>query len=629
MTQTRPLAGTSENDREAAQDRSGRPAANDEPRSAEARLRLREAELSRAQRLSRLGSYEVYLAGGEFRNHRSPEYLALHGLGPESANEPHDAWQTRVHPEDRVHAQDSFIAALKGTGLEYETEYRIVRANDGAVRWMKVLVEIERDASGRAVSLFGTHRDVTDRKEAELASDQSNRLVNEIMSIFPGMLYVFDLQTGRNVFMNAGSADVIGYSPEEIDGFDVGHLAALVHPDDSERVRTHRAALVSLRDGETAVIEYRFRHRDGGWRWLFCRDLVYRHDAAGAVRQTLGVATDITERKDIEEALRRSQERLQLALKGGRAGTWEWKAGAAGSIWSADLKEIAGLSQEGEGPSLAEAMGMVAPEGRLAAREAAIAIVIRGGPFSHDLKLRRPDGRAIWLSVSGAVDHDGAGQPVRAYGIAQDISERKRREEQITLLMREVNHRANNLLGVVQGIARQTATTRPDDFLPAFRGRIQSLAVNQRLLVESEWQGVGLRELVLGQTSPFVEWPDPRLRIEGPDLRLTSSAAQAIGMALHELASNAASHGALSAPAGSVSIAWSLGGEGEKSRFSMTWKESGGPPVVEPKRKGFGSAVILSMVKVSINGDVSLDYASEGLEWRMSCPTANVMEPES
>ena len=606
------------------------PEAYHEPlRSAEARLRLREAELSRAQRLSKLGSYEVYLSDGQFRNHRSPEYLELHGLGPDSVNEPHGAWVSRVHPEDRARAEKSFLDALAGSNTEYETEYRIIRADDGAIRWIKVLVEIERDSSGKATSLFGTHRDVTDRKEAEIANDESNRLVNEIMNVFPGVLYVFDLKASRNVFMNRGSSDAIGYSPEEIAALDANLMAEIIHPDDLERVGQHHRSLASLGDGETAVIEYRVRHRDGGWRWLLSRDLVYRRDELGRAWQTMGVANDITERKDIEEELRRSQERLQLALKGARAGTWEWKVGDMGAIWSADLREIAGLSADGEGPSLAEAMALVAPEGRLEARQAVAEIVNRGGPFSHDLKLRRADGAIVWLSVTGAIDHDPAGKPLKAYGIAQDITERKRREEQITLLMREVNHRANNLLGVVQGIARQTAATRPDDFLTAFRGRIQSLAVNQRLLVESEWRGVGLKDLALGQTAPFVEPGSDRLKMAGPMLRLTSSAAQAIGMALHELASNATSHGALSTPEGRVAIEWSLDESGDEPRFAMTWKESGGPAVIEPKRKGFGSAVILSMVRVSISGEVELDYASRGLEWRLSCPAANIQEPDA
>jgi PAS domain S-box-containing protein len=605
-------------------------ALNDAPADAEARLRLREAELSRAQRLSRLGSYEVHIVDGEFRNHRSPEYLALHGLSLESANEHHDAWLARVHPEDRERAEATFLAALGSDQREYETEYRIIRADDGAVRWIKVLVEIERDAGGKAVSLFGTHRDVTDRKEAELASVESNRLVNEVMGIFPGVLYVYDLKESRNVFMNRGGAEAIGYSPEEIAGFDRNVMETLIHPEDAERVRAHHQGLLSLPDGETSVVEYRIRRKDGGWRWLFSRDLIYRRDADGAVWQTLGVATDITERRNSEQALQRVQDRLKLALRGARAGTWEWQAGEEVSLWSADLREIAGLSIDGRGPSPAEAMAMVAREGQLAVREAAAEILARGGPFTHDLKLQRPDGRMIWLSVTGTIDHDAEGRAVRAYGIAQDITERKRHEEQVTLLMREVNHRANNLLGVVQGIARQTVATRPDDFLAAFRGRIQSLAVNQRLLVESEWRGVGLRELVLGQTAPFVEEPGARLSIAGPDLRLTSQAAQAIGMALHELASNAASHGALSVPTGSIEIAWELAKPADgDGRFAMHWLERGGPPVTAPQRKGFGSAVILSMVKVSINGEVSLDYVSAGLEWRLTCPAANVLEPNA
>jgi len=611
----------------------------------ESQLRRREAELSRAQRLSRLGSYEVHLLDRGFWNHRSPEYLELHGLGPESVNEPHDAWLRRVHPDDRHRAEQSFLAALASDASEYQNEYRIIRADDGAERWIKVLVEIERDDAGAAVSLFGTHRDITERKTAEIESRESNRLVNEIMNVFPGILYVYDLKTRRNVFINKGSAEAIGYEPDEIGALSDGVLDELIHPDDADRVHAHQAALSGLADGETALIEYRIHHKAGGWRWLLSQDLIYRRDASGRAWQTLGVGTDITERKDIEEALRRSQERLQLALRGARAGSFDWRADAAGSTWSADLREIVGLSLEGAGPTPAEAMAMVAPESRLAARDAALEIVRRGGPFTHDLKLKRADGRMVWLSVTGTIDLDREGHPLRAYGIAHDITDRKLREEQITLLMREVNHRANNLLSVVQGIARQTVAARPDDFLTSFRGRIQSLAVNQRLLVESEWRGVGLRELVLGQTAPFVESPAARIRIDGPDVRLTSAAAQAIGMALHELASNAAAHGALSAPAGTVAVGWDLqpdggptdsagcddgrGAQEGPGRFSMRWIESGGPVVSAPARKGFGSAVILSMVKVSIAGDVTLDYVSTGLEWRLTCPAANVLEPEA
>ena len=603
--------------------------AADAAESAEARLRLREAELSRAQRLSRLGSYEIHLGGGTFRTRRSPEYLALHGLGPEQMDEPHDAWVARVHPDDRARAEGAFLEALGGSAHDFENEYRIIRADDGAVRWMKVLVEIKRDASGKAVGMFGTHRDITDRKEAEIASAENNRLVNEVMNVFPGVLYVFDVKTGRNLFMNEGSAGSIGYAPDEVIGFASGVMAKLIHPEDAGCVARHHAALKALPDGETAVVEYRIRRKDGSWRWFFSRDLVYRRDGAGAVWQTLGVATDITERKDAEAALQHAQDRLRLALKGARAGAWEWREGGAGSQWSADLREIAGLSETGAGPTPADALAMVAPEGRVAAREAAADLLARGGAFTHDVKLRRPDGRTIWLSVTGTIDHDANGRPARAYGIAQDITERKRHEEQIALLMREVNHRTNNLLGVVQSIARQTVLTRPDDFLPAFTGRIQSLAVNQRLLVESEWRGVSLRELVRRQTAPFAEPPGALISFDGPDLQLSAAAAQAIGMALHELASNAASRGALSAPSGSVSVDWSLDPPGGEGRFAMRWVERGGPPVAEPRRKGFGSVVILSMVRVSIGGEVDLDYAGAGLQWRLTCPASNVVEPDS
>jgi PAS domain S-box-containing protein len=119
-----------------------------------------------------------------------------------------------------------------------------------------------------------------------------------------------------------------------------------------------------------------------------------------------------------------------------------------------------------------------------------------GGPFTREFRIRRTDGEVIWLSVSGVVEHAETGKPLRAYGILQDITERKAYEEQIHLLMREVNHRAKNMLSLVQAIARQTATREPEDFIGCFAERIRALAAGQDLLIRNEWQGVDVEDLV-------------------------------------------------------------------------------------------------------------------------------------
>jgi two-component sensor histidine kinase len=202
--------------------------------------------------------------------------------------------------------------------------------------------------------------------------------------------------------------------------------------------------------------------------------------------------------------------------------------------------------------------------------------------------------------------------------MAHDATEQKAHEEQISLLMREVSHRAKNMLSLVQAIARQTAAREPEDFIGRFTERIQALAANQDLLVRNKWQGVETEDLVRAQLAHFADLIGSRIAVHGPQLRLNAAAAQAVGLALHELATNAGKYGALSSDAGRVDVGWRLGGD----IFAMSWTERDGPPV----RRGFGSTVIDSMAKRTVSGEVELDYAPSGLEWRLTCPAANVLE---
>jgi len=206
--------------------------------------------------------------------------------------------------------------------------------------------------------------------------------------------------------------------------------------------------------------------------------------------------------------------------------------------------------------------------------------------------------------------------------VAQDVTDQKAHEEQIHLLMREINHRAKNMLTIVQSIARQTAACERDDFIERFTERIQALAANQDLLVRNEWQGVDVADLVRAQLAHLADLMGSRITVHGSPVRLNATAAQAIGLALHELATNASKYGALSADAGGVDVDWRL----ESDRFAMSWIECDGPPVSWPKRYGFGSVVITCMVERAVNGEVELDYPPSGLVWHLTCSAANAVE---
>jgi two-component sensor histidine kinase len=185
--------------------------------------------------------------------------------------------------------------------------------------------------------------------------------------------------------------------------------------------------------------------------------------------------------------------------------------------------------------------------------------------------------------------------------------------------MREANHRVKNVLSLVQAIVRQTV---PDRFAIVSE-RIRALSANQDLLVRNEWRGTNVEDLVRAQLAYLADFFESRMSVHGPKLHLNATAAQAIGLALHELATNAGKYGALSTAIGRVDIRWQVDGD----LFAMNWIEHDGPPVQPPKHRGFGTTVIESMAKQAVDGAVQLEYDTAGVAWRLTCPAANALEP--
>jgi two-component sensor histidine kinase len=239
-------------------------------------------------------------------------------------------------------------------------------------------------------------------------------------------------------------------------------------------------------------------------------------------------------------------------------------------------------------------------------------------------RIRRKDESYVWASITSSSVRDTDGRFLYAVRIQQDITERKQQEEKERLLMSEVNHRAKNMLSVVHAIARQTATKNPEDFLERFSERIQALSANQDLLVRNQWHGVDVDDLVRAQVAHFAGLLGSRIVVRGPKLRLKAASSQAIGLALHELATNAGKYGALSMDTGRLNIGWEADGE----TFIMSWTESEGPPVYPPERRGFGAIVIEAMVEHSVDGTVNLNYAPSGLIWQLTCPAATALESQ-
>jgi PAS domain S-box-containing protein len=207
-----------------------------------------------------------------------------------------------------------------------------------------------------------------------------------------------------------------------------------------------------------------------------------------------------------------------------------------------------------------------------------------------------------------------------------DITERKASEDHLRLLMRELTHRSKNLLAVIQSIARQTArhSGSIESFLDQFAARTQALATSHDLLVQESWYGASLSELVRLQLGHYLDHRAPDITMEGPSIVLKPEAAQGLGLALHELATNAAKHGALSTPSGRVTIEWRRLSPTEGYGLELIWTERGGPPVTAPARRGFGSLVIEQNLARSLNADVDLTFAPDGLRCRVRVPLEHI-----
>jgi two-component sensor histidine kinase len=204
----------------------------------------------------------------------------------------------------------------------------------------------------------------------------------------------------------------------------------------------------------------------------------------------------------------------------------------------------------------------------------------------------------------------------RLYQAAQyEIEERKQSQAQQSLLIRELHHRVKNTLATVQAVVGATArsTTNIDDFYEAFVGRIISLANTHSLLTEAVWQTASLTEILDKELSPYYDDTGVRISIEGPLVELPSEAAVPIGMAIHELTTNAVKYGALSVASGQVAVWWTSEPEDESIRLKLTWTERNGPPVSPPTRQGFGSRLLHRVLSTQLNAHVTMDFDKEGL----------------
>lgn len=338
------------------------------------------------------------------------------------------------------------------------------------------------------------------------------------------------------------------------------------------------------------------------------------------------------DRERLLDRLRDSEARYRGAVITGRIAAWETDMVTRTRIWTEEGMSLFGLTLEnGLGQVGGEKdefwRSLHSEDKHMMAQFHRTADQVDTYPCEY--RIVRPDGMMLWVSGRGRVVARGPdGKAQRVANIVVDITARKKAEEHAELLMREMSHRSKNLLAVVQGIAGQTirSSNSVKDFETKFLRRLQALAASHDLLVRENWQGAPIADLVRQQLAPFAEI-GPKLSSNGPDVVLTAEASQTVGLALHELATNATKYGAWTAVTGKVTVEWAIIEQpGKGRRLRLSWVEGGGPLVVPPTRKGFGHIVFENMAAQTVKGEARTNFDSAGIQWTLLIPVDHLIE---
>ncbi|MFM5918389.1 MAG: sensor histidine kinase [Novosphingobium sp.] len=420
---------------------------------------------------------------------------------------------------------------------------------------------------------------------------------------------------GTVLAWNRAAEKVFGWSAGEMIGQSIRRLI----PDD--RQSEEDLILAAIRRGETVDrLETVRLHKNGNGIDIAVLVSPIRNPR-GEIIGASKIARDITEELQLRRNLAEVQTRF--ALLADNIPQLAWIADTDGAIFWLNERwfEYTGLSYE-------EAKGhgwqQLVLADHLPRINAKIAVdLASGADWEETIPIRGRDGEYRWFLARAVAQRDAAGTIMYWFGTATDVTKLRDAERRIELLLMEVNHRSKNLLSVVQSLARRTAASG-EDFIPRLEQRIAALAANQDVLVQRDWSPVPLRALIDAQLS-VIEQAAGQTEIIGPEVVIQAKTAEALSMAIHELAHNAEKYGAYSVPQGQVAVGWRVEGDGDAAEFVLEWGESGGPEVSQPSRSGFGSRIIRDVPKARLSGEVEMDFPPTGFRFTLRCPAANVL----
>jgi PAS domain S-box-containing protein len=430
---------------------------------------------------------------------------------------------------------------------------------------------------------------------------------------------VWEWRLATNEMLYSEQAKAIcGFPPGQPVTYEMA--AAAVHKDDLAHTSAQAQRALDPQHRDDRPYEYRLVTPAAETRWVAASGRAVFETVNGVTTATryVGALQDITARKAAEAERDAWAARLRLAIDAGRMAVWQVDT-QHGVTPSPELNRIMGFPDDAQ-PTMDEINALYLPGELDRVRETALGALARGERhFEFECRVRRLDGQVRWLLGRAELLLRPKGAPRSAIGVVMDITERKDSEERVKLLAREVDHRANNLLTVVLGTVQLSQAETPEALKVVLTGRIAALGRAHQLLSEARWEGADLRRLVEEELLAFSLGEAARVSIEGPDVALAPAAAQALAMALHELATNAAKYGSLSKPKGRVAVSWTRSGRGP---LVIRWVERGGPAVAKPSRRGLGTAMLARALAGPLSGTSRLDWRPEGLVCELELPSA-------
>jgi PAS domain S-box-containing protein len=459
-----------------------------------------------------------------------------------------------------------------------------------------------------------------DRRRTEQKLKKSERASRELLGALPAAIYVTDA-VGRITYCNESAVDLWGIRPKlgedrwcDLSRFYHANGAPMATEDCPTEIALKQGRIVR---GREAIIE-----RPDGTRVPIIPYPTPLHDGTGTIIGVVNMTVDITERKKAELELAERNVQLELAGKAALVGSFAYGVDTEKMQISEGYVAVYGLPDGTTEIARCQWLARVHPDD-CDEVDAARSRAFRERRREYGLEYRfvRPSGEVRWIEARTFISYRSDGRPERMVGVNIDVTERKRAQQHQSILHAELDHRVKNVLATVSTVASRTmdASSSMNDFVASLDGRIRSMARTHELLSAAQWQGISVLELVKRELAPYATRGNTD--INGPNVILKAEAGQAMGMVLHELATNAAKNGALSTRNGRVSFRWRPALNGHpRPHLVLEWQEVGGPSVVTPKNYGLGTTTIRDLIPYEFGGTVDLAFAPAGVRCRLELP---------